>query len=335
MTVRIDADYTWRGFRAVVLENRHVRAMFLPELGGKLWSLIDKSADSEVLWHNPRMEPRLAPYGAAYDDWFCGGWDELFPNDAPTALTGDPYPDHGEWWSMPFEWSTESSDALGALVLRRRGVVTDTLVEKRIELPADATCLHIHYRLVNHSYQPLDYLWKLHPALAITPQHRIDMPARRVVVDEGFRGRLGATVDAFQWPFAHGDHGRVDMRQVPPVTARACDFYYALDLPQGWCALTDTTQRRGFGLAFDPDVFRSVWVFGAYGGWRNLYVAILEPCTGYPYLLDTAVAQGTASRLEPGAELRTSLTAVLYQGMTGVAGITLGGAVQAVPADAE
>jgi hypothetical protein len=335
MAVRIDADYTWRGFRAVVLENAHVRAMFLPELGGKLWSLIDKSADSEVLWHNPRMGPRLASYGAAYDDWFCGGWDELFPNDAPTALTGDPYPDHGEWWSMPFEWSTESSDELSALVLRRRGVVTDTLVEKRIELHADAAALHIHYRLVNHSYQPLDYLWKLHPALAITPQHRIDMPAHRVVVDEGFRGRLGATVDTFQWPFADSDHGRVDMRQVPPVTARACDFYYALDLPQGWCALTDTAQRRGFGLAFDPDVFRSVWVFGAYGGWRNLYVAILEPCTGYPYLLDTAVAQGTASRLEPGAELRTSLTAVLYRGMTGVAGITIDGAVQAMPADAE
>ncbi len=333
MAVRIDAEYTWRGFRAVVLENRHLRAMFLPELGGKLWSLIDKKADSEVLWHNPRMAPRLASYGAAYDDWFCGGWDELFPNDAPTSLTGDPYPDHGEWWSMPFTWHIEQSDTQVVLVLSRRGVVTDTLVEKRIELHDNATTLHIQYRLVNHSYQPLDYLWKLHPALAITPQHRIDMPAHHVVVDEGFRGRLGDAVHSFQWPFAQTAHGRIDMRQVPPVAARACDFYYALDLPQGWCALTDTVQRRGFGLVFDPAVFRSVWVFGAYGGWRNLYVTILEPCTGYPYLLDTAVAQGTASRLEPGAELRTSLTAVLYHGVAGVSSMMPDGTVQAAPAE--
>jgi hypothetical protein len=307
----------------------------LPELGGKLWSLIDKVADCEVLWHNPRMPPRPASYGAAYDDWFCGGWDELFPNDAPTMLTGDPYPDHGEWWSMPFEWSTESSATAVTLVLRRRGVVTDTLVEKRIELHDDAAALQIHYRLVNHSYQPLDYLWKLHPALAITPQHRIDMPAQRVVVDEGFRGRLGAEVESFHWPMAHTAHGPVDMRQVPDITARACDFYYALDLPQGWCALTDTVQQRGFALAFDPDVFRSVWVFGAYGGWRNLYVAILEPCTGYPYLLDTAVAQGTASRLEPGAELCTSLTAVLYHGMSGVSAVARDGTVLAADSDAQ
>jgi hypothetical protein len=159
------------------------------------------------------------------------------------------------------------------------------------------------------------------------------MPAHHVVVDEGFRGRLGDAVDSFQWPFAQTAHGRVDMRQVPPVAARACDFYYALDLPQGWCALTDTVQRRGFGLVFDPAVFRSVWVFGAYGGWRNLYVTILEPCTGYPYLLDTAVAQGTASRLEPGAELRTSLTAVLYHGVAGVASMMPDGTVQAAPAE--
>ena len=61
-------------------------ALYTPR--GKLWSLVDKAADREIFWHNPRMAPRLAPYGATYDDWFCGGWDELFPNDAPTSFAG-------------------------------------------------------------------------------------------------------------------------------------------------------------------------------------------------------------------------------------------------------
>lgn len=317
----IDANWTYRGFRAVVLENRHLRAVVLPELGAKLWSLVDKAADRELLWHNPRVPPRPVHYGAAYDDWFCGGWDELFPNDAPTAVAGDAYPDHGELWSMPFDW--ELSEEGGAAVLRmwRASVVTATRVEKRITLGADESLLRFGHRITNDGPAPLDYLWKLHPALRVTPHSRIDLPARRVLVDEGFRGRLG--VEAFTWPHAGG----VDVRAVPPPEAAACDFYYAVELDAGWCALTDTAARSGFGLTFDPAVFRSVWVFGAYGGWRGLYTAILEPCTGYPYRLEDAIAQGTASRLAAGATLETEVAAVLYRGVAAVSRIGADGSV--------
>jgi hypothetical protein len=102
--VRIDTNWRYHGFRAVVVENSQLRLVILPELGGKLWSLVYKPVDREIFWHNPRTAPRPAPYGAAYDDWFCGGWDELFPNDAATTFAGDAYPDHGEWWAMPFAW---------------------------------------------------------------------------------------------------------------------------------------------------------------------------------------------------------------------------------------
>jgi hypothetical protein len=70
-----------------------------------------------------------------------------------------------------------------------------------------------------------------------------------------------------------------------------------------------------------------VWVFGAYGGWRGLYTTILEPCTGYPYRLEDAVAQGTASRIEAGAALETEVTAVLYRGVRAVSNISVDGEV--------
>ena len=31
-----------RSFKSVVLENSHLKAVFMPQLGGRLWSLIDK-----------------------------------------------------------------------------------------------------------------------------------------------------------------------------------------------------------------------------------------------------------------------------------------------------
>ncbi len=329
MAIHYDPHWTYRGFRALVLENRHLRAVILPEHGAKIWSLIDKAADREILWHNPRVSPRPVAYGAAYDDWFCGGWDELFPNDAPALINGDTYPDHGELWSMPFEWQADGTGNEVVVRLSRSGVVTPTHIEKWITLRADEPSLRIRYRIRNVGAAPLDYLLKLHPALTISPTCRIDLPARMVLVDEGFRARLGADVERFTWPLAPSLAGEaIDMRCVPPQSAATCDFFYAIELDEGWCALTDTASATGFGLAFDRSVFSSVWVFGAYGGWRGLYTTILEPCTGYPYRLEEAIAHGHAGRLGAGGELDTEVTAVLYRGINAVTRISRDGEVQ-------
>ena len=45
MSVRFDANWTYRGLRALVVENDQLRAVFLPELGAKLWSLTYKPVD--------------------------------------------------------------------------------------------------------------------------------------------------------------------------------------------------------------------------------------------------------------------------------------------------
>ncbi|HAJ37884.1 MAG TPA: DUF5107 domain-containing protein [Chloroflexi bacterium] len=305
--VRIDANWRYHGFQALVIENSHLRLVVLPELGGKLWSLVYKPIDREIFWHNPRMAPRPAFYGAAYDDWFCGGWDELFPNDAPTSFAGDLYPDHGEWWAMPFAWEIATLRADEVTVhLWRAGIVTNTRVERWITVRGDEARVELRYRLHNAGPQPLDFLWKLHPALAISPHARIELPACAVLPEPAFNDRLDK--QPFSWPHARSAQGDpVDMRVVPAPDAATCDFYYATDLAAGWCALTDTQAGYRCELHFDPAVFRSVWVFGAYGGWRGHYVTILEPCTGYPYRLEDAVAQGAASRLAAGEEIETTV----------------------------
>ena len=326
--VQLDTHWHYHGFRALVIENSCLRLVILPELGAKLWSLVYKPADREIFWHNPRLGPRPAHYGAAYDDWFCGGWDELFPNDAATTFAGDLYPDHGEWWAMPFEWevTTRQPDEV-TLHFWRAGVVTNTFVERWITLRGGEPTLTIRYRIRNDGPQPLDFLWKLHPALAISADARIDLPACTVRPEAAFNDRLDK--EPFAWPTARSPQGTaVDMRVAPGPDAATCDFYYATELAGGWCALTDAASGVGFGLAFDPAIFRSVWVFGAYGGWRGLYTTILEPCTGYPYQLEDAVAQGTAGRLAAGATIETTVTAVLYHGRTAVTQITADGEVR-------
>ena len=99
---RLSTEWSLAGQPAVVLENRRLRAVVLPGLGGKIISLVDKAADVELLWRNERVPVRPVPFGSGYDDVFLGGWDELFPNDEPEVLAGEAMPDHGELWSLPW-----------------------------------------------------------------------------------------------------------------------------------------------------------------------------------------------------------------------------------------
>ncbi len=57
-------------YQAVVLENEYLKAIFLPELGGRLYSLFDKVENKELLYKNPVIRfCNLAVRGA----WFAGG----------------------------------------------------------------------------------------------------------------------------------------------------------------------------------------------------------------------------------------------------------------------
>ena len=57
-------------FQAAVLENKYLKAVFLPELGGRLWSLRDKENGRDLLLENTRLLPCNLGIRNA---WFAGG----------------------------------------------------------------------------------------------------------------------------------------------------------------------------------------------------------------------------------------------------------------------
>ena len=56
---------------------------------------------------------------------------------------------------------------------------------------------------------------------------------------------------------------------------------------------------------------RIVWLFLSYGGWRDIYTAVLEPCTNMPKDLADAVRLGQSARLTPGEEFVTTVSVTL------------------------
>ena len=307
MTVRFTAAWRINDFQALILENRDVRVTVLPELGGKIWSVVSKRHDREMLWHHPRMPLRPAHYDATYDNWFVGGWDEVFPNDYPVVINGEPYPDHGEVWSMPASWEVEEeTDDLVSIALEHRGVAINTRFRKTVTLRDGEDGPRVRYEICNEGHAPLDLHWKMHPALPLQSGARLHLPAQRVLVDAGFSDAFAT--EQWEWPHAPMKDGSTrDMRILPAPDAGDAWFFYGLDLSDGYCAISYPDEQVGFGLSFDAEILSSVWVFATFDGWRGLSTIILEPCTGYRARLDEAIGQGSVMRLEAGAACTTDV----------------------------
>ena len=302
------------------LENRHLRVDILPQLGGKIYSFIHQPSGRDLLWHNPHLAPAMVPFGARFDDSWCGGWDELIPNDVPVAFpNGDVLPDHGEVWSQPAEWQVvEPGGEVAAVRFTSYGRVLPTRFEKLVTLRSGEPFIRLHYKFTNLGSQPVPFLWNIHPPMVVSPDTRLDVPARTGFVDPWNTERFEAGAQ-FEWPIITSRQGeRVDLRLVPPANTSIADFFYLPEVRQGWYAVTDQAAQVGFGLVFPLEVFPHLWLFRSFGGWRGLNTLILEASTGYPNDLKIAQSQGHCAVLAPGAAIEAEVLAVAYAGVTGV-----------------
>ncbi len=298
----------------MTLSNARVRAEILPELGGKIWSLHDEARRTQWIWQNPRVALHRLDLGSDYDDNWAGGWEELFPNDAPGEFQGRHLPDHGEWWGLRWKWvrvSTTPQEV--AIRLARRGVVTPTECEKTVSLTVDQARVTVRYRITNIGSEPIHVLFKQHLPVAISAHHRIELPGGRVTpVDLGFSRRLGEAAP-FDWPVGRTRTGEpVDLSSLPRFEEKLQEFVYVSDLPDGWCGVRDSLTGGGIRLHFPQAVFPYVWLFMTFGGWRNLYTVVLEPSTNMPKDLAAAWRAGRCASIAPSAALETWTAADVF-----------------------
>jgi galactose mutarotase-like enzyme len=314
-------NWSIHGFDALILENAALRVTVLPELGGKVLELVDKPADRDLLWHNPRLSPRRAPYRAEFDDWWCGGWDEVFPTGDVACLDKEPLPYMGELWSVPWSVRDGRSGSETCVTTSVQTTMTTARFERSLELRSDDPVLHARYRITNIGMRPMSFLWGIHPALNVTENHRIDVPASRMLVGVSSGPSFGEAGQTYTWPLLEdpsSKDGRHDMRLVRPAEEGVFGGHWATDLTQGWVAVTDQVARRGIAIAFPLDVFPVAWLWMTYGGYRGHRHVIPEPWTGRPMQLQDAIAARASLCLGPGETLETEVAFVIFSGLNRV-----------------
>lgn len=214
---------TPRHIPCVVLENGWLTATFLPSVGGRLWSLVDRRSGRELLASNPWLQPVNIGLRNA---WVSGGVEWNAGTRGHWPLTLDTLhtavleaPDGGPLLRM-YEWE------------RLRRVV----VQIDVWLPADDPWLRVYVRVRNPEDRTVPMYWWSNAAVRQTVHTRVLAPATEV-----FRFAYQGRIDREPFPGEQGDPS------YPGRTRSPADRFFDVQTPERpWIA---AVQEDGVGLA--------------------------------------------------------------------------------------
>lgn len=286
----------------ISLENDYLKVEMIPDIGGRIISLIDKKTGHQFLWTNEKLPLERHSAGSEYDPYFYGGIDELLPNDMPEHINGVDSPDHGELWTMSLDYSVGEDSVTVSGLLPLSGLK----YSREMRLYPDKPGIELKYRIINPTQSPKEFLWKFHAALNIEKGDEIISPSKtgKVVDPEYTRW---TDLEPFSWPVLQNK--RADMI---PEKDGSVDFFFLYDLKQGYMAWHRPEKKLAFMYSFDKSVFPYNWYFASYGGFLNHYTAVLEPCTSMPLSVREAARLKQCSVLQPEEELSTTVN--IYAG---------------------
>ncbi len=233
-----------KAFETLVLENDHIRATFLPSLGGRLWSLFDKDREKELLHTNPVFQPANL---ALRNAWFSGGieWNCGIIGHTPFTCS-----------DMACESFTLAD---GTPVLRMYQYERVRRLVYRLEafLPEDAHQLYI--RVVIHNPLPEDTVvyWWSNMAVNEGRDVRVIVPASKA-----FRYGYGGKLSKVPIPYMRAEADKLKGQAAElarrnggyldwDVSHSTClpqsmDFFF--DLPDGVRPFLCALDKEGYGV---------------------------------------------------------------------------------------
>jgi galactose mutarotase-like enzyme len=295
MTTR--RETTWDGFRAIGLVSGQAEVWIVPELGARIASLRDRRTGREWCWRRADAPWLWANQpGDAFFDSPHAGIDECLPTVGACRHAGRALPDHGEVWSRAWRLEPSQADEIACAV-----DVPGGGYRFRRTLALDGAELRLHYRLENHGAIPLDFLWSLHPLLAIQPGDEIDLPSEITRFDAEVPRLPDGQRPSWTWPATDG--ARLDRLELP-AAASGCAKLFAGPLRTGRAALYHP--GTGDRLEFVWDVASQPWLGlwftrGGYQGWHH---CAIEPTNAPSDTLADAPATAADLRRVPPNDAR-------------------------------
>jgi len=252
-------------FRALVLENEYLRATFLPEVGGRLYSLVWKPLERELLHCNPVFQPANL---AIRNAWFSGGIEWNIGQFGHTFSTCSPVyaarirGGQGEPGLRIYEYE------------RAKGLFWQI----DFYLPEGLPFLLAYTRAVNPCDAPVSMYWWTNIAVNEGKDVRVLAPAPEAIylgVEQGEHA-FGLT-QMPGLPSLNGADGTYALN-----SSFANEFFFQCEhSPMPWEAALDG-RGEGFVEASTPRLaYRKLFVWGSHPGGRHWQEFLSQPGQAY------------------------------------------------------
>jgi len=312
------SETSYKGWHALSVESERVKAVLVPGIGAKMVSLVYKPTGNEWLLDTQDSMLRRPEYGANFVDFNIGGFDDMCPTILPCEYPVDGQykgallPDHGETWSIPWDWTIEDE----RITLAVKGKALPYELAKTLWFTAPEV-LRSAYRIRNLGAERMAFLWAAHPLFVVTEDTEIRLPdeIKQVVGVIGGK-RLGEAGTVYDWPVAKvqgEDTMRLD--RIGPASNRDSRKLYSGDVvPSGWSGL----YRRASGeylvyrVPKEKVPYLGIWI--EEGEYTGRSTCALEPSTGFYDSLEWAINNEKVGYVDPGQVYDWYFDTVLGEG---------------------
>lgn len=187
---RVADEKEERAWTALFLENRYLKIMILPELGGRVQMALDKTNNYHFIYHNRVIKPALVGLAGP---WISGGIEFNWPQH------------HRPSTYLPVDWRIdEDEDGSKTIWCAELEIMFNTKGMHGFRLYPDRAYLEIHVQLYNRTSEPQSFLWWANPAVHVNDDYQsIFPPDVHAVMDHGKR-------DVSDFPIATGTYYKVN-----------------------------------------------------------------------------------------------------------------------------
>lgn len=223
-----------------VLENRYLKAVFLPEFGGRLWELWDKYTGRNLLYTNDVLQfSNLAVRNA----WFSGGVEWNIGIIGHNPFTTEPI----------YTAQTVNEDGEPVLRMYEYERIRKVTYQMDFWLEKDSSFLNCRMRIVNEGKEVVPMYWWSNMAVPEYKNGRVVVPAV-----QAFTSR-GTQVTKVDLPM-------VENIDISDYTAIKKSVDYFFDIPAGCPKYIANIDETGYGLLqISTDRLRSRKLFS----WGN------------------------------------------------------------------